>query len=616
MRRNVTFLTVVWGERYIERFSALALPSFLAPGNLPAVAADANLEVVILTKQADVPIIEAQAAFRRLREICPVRFMAIDDLVTPKFYGFALTLAYARAVMSYGAEMVRTHFVFMNADFVLADGSLRSLLVHIKGGRSIVLAPSFRASAEIVEPELRTAVSGGTLSMPPRQLVALALKNPHPTTMAKTVSEHRFHSIVPNQFYWSVDENTMVGRFYLIFMLCLKPERVLKPVSSYCDYGFIPEMCPSGDEVVMSDSDEFFMLELQRSEDERDLLRLGQATDVEVAQRLSTWTTKEHRRAARHDLIFRSGDLPARLGSVKAQANAYIDHLDRLLGPPVSHVFHPYWRDAIPIYKSLREDAGLTDLPGEMARPGRVASWRVSLRSALELLILRLHRLLVGRPPLVTPLHPNWLDYVHLRASVKSVIASSPSPVLIVRQAPQYFDAIVPSAGVGATATVIDVLCGKVPLADGAEPYKTVLICLGLAESANLPALIDRFCGSAESDVVCHVFLHTENEEPDDAALRAALEGSARVAPGKNVLVVSFAGGGARRVGRVFLTRLSRHYVQFGAPSLLWIGPLLAFAFPFVLWTNLRSRIEKGPLIRDCSSLFARIAHAVNREPR
>jgi hypothetical protein len=121
MRRKVKFLTVVWGDHYIERFATLALPSFLAPGNLPALAAGSDLEVVILTKRADFEAFDRHPAFRMLHTICPTRFIEIDDLITTGAYGFTLTLAYARAVIAYGDDMLRTHFVFMNADFVLAD---------------------------------------------------------------------------------------------------------------------------------------------------------------------------------------------------------------------------------------------------------------------------------------------------------------------------------------------------------------------------------------------------------------------------------------------------------------------------------------------------------------
>src|SRR5262245_34392575 len=179
MRPKVKFLTVVWGEAYIDMFAELALPSFLAPGNLPALAAITDLEVVVLTAGRDIAYFEKHPAFLKLRPLCAVRFIDIDDLIVDGLYGVTLTLAYARAINSCGEDMVGTHFVFMNADFILADGSLRNLSKHILAGRSIVLGPSFRASAEPLRPQLLSRVdrASGILAISPRDLTALSL--PH-----------------------------------------------------------------------------------------------------------------------------------------------------------------------------------------------------------------------------------------------------------------------------------------------------------------------------------------------------------------------------------------------------------------------------------------------------
>jgi hypothetical protein len=268
MKPKTKFLTVIWGETYIERFCTLSLPSFLAPGNLPALAQETDLEVVIMTRRDDFEYFERNISYKRLCKVCAVRFVEIDDLIATSIYGVTLTLAYIRPIIACGEEMLHTHFVFMNADFVLADGSLRALCRHIHDGRSIVLAPSFRSTAEEVEPKLESEVdlANGVLTVAPRRLVELSLAHPHRTTIAKVHNQHAFHSSHPNQFFWQVDEHTFLGRYFLIFMLCLKPERVIKTINCYCDYSFIPEMCPSGDEVAMNDSDAFFMLELQNRE--------------------------------------------------------------------------------------------------------------------------------------------------------------------------------------------------------------------------------------------------------------------------------------------------------------------------------------------------------------
>lgn len=366
---KVKFLTVVWGERYIERFCTLSLPSFLAEGNLPSLAESSELEVVIMTRASDVSYFSSNAAFIQLSNLCSLRFVPIDDLITTGIYGVTLTLAYARPIIACGEDMVNTHFVFMNADFVLADGSLRSLIQHINAGRSIVLGPSYRAIAEEVEPILEAMVdrNSNVLTIPPRQLVGLSLPYPHRTTVAKMRNQTAFSSTHPNQLFWQVDENTVLGRYFLIFMLCLKPERVMRQVNCYCDYSFIPELCPSGDEVAMSDSDDFFMLELQSQIQETSMLRQGQLPFAKIAGSLNEWTTKEHRRAASYDVVFHSGDLPPKISDLKRDAEEAVSSTRLKLGSPKSHKNHHYWVMGVEAWKEYRQRQGLSYYVPELA---------------------------------------------------------------------------------------------------------------------------------------------------------------------------------------------------------------------------------------------------------
>ena len=97
-RLKVKFLTVIWGARYIDEFARISLPSYLADGNLPALAAGTDLEILVMTSRASVPAFEDKPAFEALRRLCPVRFIFIDDLITTGVYGVTLTLAYARGI--------------------------------------------------------------------------------------------------------------------------------------------------------------------------------------------------------------------------------------------------------------------------------------------------------------------------------------------------------------------------------------------------------------------------------------------------------------------------------------------------------------------------------------
>src|ERR1700730_20033 len=178
---KVRFLTVIWGTRYIEEFARVSLPSYLAAGNLPFMAAETDLEIVVMTSTESRDKFEEGDYLDKLKALCPVRYILIDDLITNGNYGVTLTLAYARGIRDVGPEQTNTYFVFMNSDFVLADGSLRTLVTKLREGHHAVMAPSLRACSEAVVPALIDAVDQAdrTLTIAPRPIVQLVFDNLH-----------------------------------------------------------------------------------------------------------------------------------------------------------------------------------------------------------------------------------------------------------------------------------------------------------------------------------------------------------------------------------------------------------------------------------------------------
>ncbi|CCE08485.1 exported hypothetical protein [Bradyrhizobium sp. STM 3843] len=345
-RQKVKLLVVVWGDRYVREFSQIALPALLASGNLPVLAQETDLEVLIMTQRGSVPFFDREPAYGALCALCPVRFIFIDDLIPGGNFGITLTLAYARGIRDSGEDQTSTYFIFMNADFVVANGSLRTLYKKIQDGAAVVFAPSLRVCSEPTVSVLLDAVSSATnrLEMGPREMVRLALNHLHPTVIAKTITQSLIRCNEYNHLYWQVDRSTLLARNYLIFVPMIKPERPMPPVNSYSDYGFVPELVPSGRMTVLEDSDDFFMLELQRTAQESQRLRCGRPSQAKIAAELSRWTTREHRFVAERDFVFHSGELPANLPEVRAQAVAYMKALCTLMSPrPVSHLDHPYW---------------------------------------------------------------------------------------------------------------------------------------------------------------------------------------------------------------------------------------------------------------------------------
>jgi hypothetical protein len=620
-RPRAKFVSAVWGKTYIERFATLALPSFLAPGNLPALAAATDLEIVILTRGSDVKHFEELHALHRLRAICPVRFVAIDDLITTGVYGVTLTLAYARAVIQCGEDMLKTHFVFMNADFVLADGSLRSLCRHILAGRSIVLGPSFRATAEDVEPGLRAAAASGVLAIPPRRLVAMSLAHAHPTTEAKNRNQNLLHSTHPNQFFWWVDKHTLLGRYYLIFMLCLRPERVIQSIGGYCDYALIPDLCPSGDEVAMGDSDEFFMLELQSHNQESGMLRTGRQRIRDTVRSLAEWTTAEHRRAASHDIVFHAGDIPAGIGAARAQAGAFIDNLNRRLGPPIAHDRHPYWIKGVAAWQRLRKSDRLSSTAPELRTIKQgFFSALLSFLSLSELrrrgwaAVFKAKAVIYGQWPQVSMLHPSWSDMRHLQGVIAEIFGSDSADVLVVRSNPARIDPLIESR---ANVYCIDtkaLLDGEPPA--GTEQLARALIYLDRTEFQYARLVVERCREIILEGGTCHLFVHDLVVESQ--ALSSQLIHHVEEVLGKpgSTATCTFVGGIAKRTAQSMLEMMQRIGGRHGLKSLPVLLLLISFVVPVSALVNLRRRAT-GPTQQFtpyCSSVAIRFESAPDIE--
>lgn len=261
--KRIQFLLPIWGARYIRQFLQRGLPTWLADGNLPAVAKMLPTEFVLLTGRDDALLLHYSVQMRKLREICPVRVHYIDHLITNSNYSTTITLAYTEAIRATGDAMLDTCFFFLVSDYIMADRSLSNVVGRMMQGYSGVLVGNFQVAEEDAAPwlveQLSTALEPGTFT--PRELIRWGLSHLHPATIANTVNYPLNHNDHTNRLFWRVDNNTLIGRFYLMHMICIRPEVTDFVIGSSCDYSFIPEMAPSDNVSIITDSDEYLVID-------------------------------------------------------------------------------------------------------------------------------------------------------------------------------------------------------------------------------------------------------------------------------------------------------------------------------------------------------------------
>jgi hypothetical protein len=432
----VKILLPVWGERFVAQFLEFCLPTLLAPGNIPAVAHMLPTEMVLMTSAADEVAIRRHPLWQKLAAVCSVAIKPIDDLITDGNHSTTITLAYARVVRESGDKMLDTCFIFLVSDYIVADGSISSVAARVMDGASGVLAGNFQVIAEDAVASLRQWLgpTQSPLALPPRKLTQWALSHLHPATVANIVNYRLSHNVHINRLFWRVDENTLIGRFYLMHMIAIRPEVTDFMVGSSCDYSFIPEMCPSGDVVALEDSDDYLVIEMQPRDHEARHLRWGPITPKFLAESLSEWTTTAHRQNIRHTIVYHVADIPDTAKNVMAEADAFVANVGSFLPASVQpHRDHPYWIGAIAAHRAAT---------GQKLSPQEwdfVLGGSDNRRHSLSRLLWRARTKVYGHVLAVRPWHPRWADFRKPLSALRDVLGD-PGELLIVSDAPGAFN--------------------------------------------------------------------------------------------------------------------------------------------------------------------------------
>lgn len=436
MKPPARVIIPAWGEGYVQKLLSITLPAVMAPGNLPALCRSFDVEIVIVTETRLFDLVRGAPAFRESARICATKLAALDDVLAEfaTDYGITLTHALFRGFSDLGPRMTETYLLFFNADFVVCDGALGRLSGLMHQGKRVIHAPSFRVVAEDVVPRLSAAVDGAScvLSLGARDLVRLALAHKHPTVKARTVNQRVCHQSWMDQFYWYVDEDTLIGYQAPVALVAIRPERIVtKPVLVW-DFGFLPEVAPDAERYFITDSDDFFMIELQSRDTGREMIRIGWTTSEQIAHDLSMWLTKEHRESCKQLLTIHASDRPPDLDAAIAEARSYMAEVERRLAPmPASHVDHPFLSRWFREVTAQSSDAEQHAQDSPAAGAGRRSS-TMGLLDRLQAIYSKTF----GLPPHVGRYHPLWVDTMPLSQAIAAWRSAGENNILWISSRP------------------------------------------------------------------------------------------------------------------------------------------------------------------------------------
>jgi hypothetical protein len=400
-----SIIVPVWGAVHVARFLDWVIPSWLSPLNIPHLASSATVDLILLTSNADHDRITRHRITEMLAAHCKLRFVEIDDLIPGGIPTVTLSLAFARGVAAAVNQARKPNIIFLNADFLLSDGSLASVAKRFEAGQQILLCPSIRVIETQVTPEFdRMRNSDGSMTVPAREAVRLALGALHPTVIACRVDQPLLQSSHPNQFFWQVDPTTLLLRAFLLFPLAVTPKKAPDPVDTYCDYGWIGTLAPDAPIDIVQTTDEFFAIELAPEGQELGFVRPGPIDLDDIARRISVWANDFSRAQPLTALIFNSADVSKEaLDRTVAISQTFIANLLGRLGPAQPLSDHSYWIGGAAAYLDNRRKIGINDTPSEMAPLPAMPKQDFALNSKIRSLG---ERLLLGRPGTRRLWHP------------------------------------------------------------------------------------------------------------------------------------------------------------------------------------------------------------------
>jgi|SRR5579859_2787567 len=356
-RLRTRIISYAWGDGYVDELLKLAMPALLAPGNLPAVAAQVECELVLLSEERLFAKIAGDPVIKKVQELCPVRLVGLDDLITRSDkYGMALTFALHRAFADLGPAMTDAWLIFFNADFIMADGSLRNLLGHLMRGERVVASPSYCTVKEDMVPELkrRLAADPTQLAIAPRDMAELILRHRHITIRGKTINQERFHLQQADQFYWQLDDKTLLGQQMPVAIVGMRPQRYLAEPNSFWDHGLMLELCPDAEVKLLGDSDEFLMLELRSGGVAQEQIVRGPADPRDLAERMIIWVTPYQVSFAHRPLILHAADIPPTASAAHQELDAFVTKVLSYAPEFPSHLGHPQWDYHWPDFMKIR----------------------------------------------------------------------------------------------------------------------------------------------------------------------------------------------------------------------------------------------------------------------
>jgi len=326
---NYRFVTVVWGDAYVEMLIKMAIPNQLSPGNLPGIPNLESSKYVIYTVPKDAQTIQESRSFSLLSSIVPVEFIYIDEAVFSLNKYAILSNCNIRDLRATESEDFA--YVYLYPDVLWADGSFKAMAeITETGKRAVLVGPlsvnrdtAYEAASQYYSPE------NGSLNIASRQLVKFGLDHLDPYVDGLCWDSPQFDKN-PAQIYWKVKNEGMLMRGFPLGPFMMRPKGPISAFDGSVDDGdFIRKACPKFDDIhVVVDSDEIFHISLAPRADPNPPNR---ARPVDVARWAAKNANRYQRRFFEYRIRAHHSDLSPVWEKIEAESDKAVNSVRFLL---------------------------------------------------------------------------------------------------------------------------------------------------------------------------------------------------------------------------------------------------------------------------------------------
>jgi hypothetical protein len=430
------FLTPVWGEAYTRLFLDVAVPSQLAPGNLPGLRDPQQCRYLIFTTPRDAEVIVSDPKYDALSSVIPVEINLIEGVIGLPHD--TMSACFRRGIAM--ADERGAASAFLTPDLVCSDKTFTTLQRLVMQGWRVVHVTGIRLHKESAALALRERfLRGNVIAVEPRDLMQLALRNLHPLATSSFWEEGE-DDLLPSNLYWRVGSEGILARCFHLHPILVFPERKQAPFFVTVDDDYVLSSCPDpSHDYVSRDSDEVLVVELSDLRRYfRTGMRKGSVKDVAFWAELAA--NRRHRRLIDVPIRLHTGGMDEALWrEAERRSDEVVSQIHFLLR---RSGFRSLWTNPQILERRLLTYARERRLGQPVPGPSLVSFMYLLGLKCVEIMttcaraIRRIRGVILGPPFAPSVLNMSWLYFGQLSKDVRDTLAEL-DPDLVISADPQ-----------------------------------------------------------------------------------------------------------------------------------------------------------------------------------